>query len=538
MIDVVILAAGSIKDKIYFLKYVFASPALIPVNSRALAAYVIDFYLQSQEKCRIHLVINSSDALIVQKELCNYSNDIDYVFVEKSRGVVDTLRIALRNINSKDQVIINVVTTIPASLPAMDEVLISDKLARNRNWSSIVPDSSAVKFMSKQAMSENEGYAFTGVFRLHVEHLARAVESINDYGDLLSVVSAVHSVHPLIFRKTHWIDCGHETNYYRAKQQLITSRSINAVQINGETGVITKSSLHKDKLRNEVNYILMLPKEVAVYFPRILGGYQEQDGRGSFDMEYYGYPTLAELMLYWDLDLGFWDEIFSGLTVVLEHFRKHPYSIGISAFMDFYFKKTQDRIAEFRNRTSYEWAGLFNDTLVINGTEYSNYNVIRSRIEERIRSLYKEQDFCIMHGDFCFNNILYDLNSGILRLIDARGSFGNSCVGIYGDFKYDLAKLTHSVIGGYDFIVNGSFRLSADRNCFTYAINVRDTVGYLADRNRELIRRFGFKESDMLFLIGLLFVSMCPIHQDAPRRQAVMYLHGIKYLNETLEADE
>ena len=140
-----------------------------------------------------------------------------------------------------------------------------------------------------------------------------------------------------------------------------------------------------------------------------------------------------------------------------------------------------------------------------------------------------------MHGDFCFNNILYDLNSGILRLIDARGSFGESCVGIYGDIKYDLAKLTHSVIGGYDFIVNGGFHLSADRNQYIYTINFRDTTAYLTSLNRKLIQQFGFKESDILFLVGLLFVSMCPIHQDDPRRQAVMYLHGIKYINETLE---
>ena len=52
------------------------------------------------------------------------------------------------------------------------------------------------------------------------------------------------------------------------------------------------------------------------------------------------------------------------------------------------------------------------------------------------------------HGDLCLSNILacYD---GNVRFIDPRGSDS-----IWLDEYYDMAKLSQSIMGGYDFIIN------------------------------------------------------------------------------------
>ena len=68
-------------------------------------------------------------------------------------------------------------------------------------------------------------------------------------------------------------------------------------------------------------------------------------------------------------------------------------------------------------------------------------------LERAVASLSREGPGSIMHGDFCLSNILYDLRSRICKLLDPRGSFGAS--GIYGDPRYDVAKLYHSVYGLY-----------------------------------------------------------------------------------------
>jgi hypothetical protein len=141
-----------------------------------------------------------------------------------------------------------------------------------------------------------------------------------------------------------------------------------------------------------------------------------------------------------------------------------------------------------------------------------------------------------MHGDFCFSNILYDLPSGIVRLIDARGSFGDRCVGIYGDRKYDLAKLKHSAEYGYDFIVNGLFEVNGNGRSFDYSLATRTCATTVAGLARDLVEDLSVSNADIDLLTSLLFLSMGPLHSEAPSRQLVMYLHGLQLLTRCLEA--
>jgi hypothetical protein len=55
------------------------------------------------------------------------------------------------------------------------------------------------------------------------------------------------------------------------------------------------------------------------------------------------------------------------------------------------------------------------------------------------------------HGDPCFSNILYSKSNQYLKLIDARG--GASVETLFTDPYYDVAKLSHSVLGGRSVLV-------------------------------------------------------------------------------------
>jgi hypothetical protein len=244
-------------------------------------------------------------------------------------------------------------------------------------------------------------------------------------------------------------------------------------------------------------------------------------------------------MLHWNLKDFSWERIFDVLFYIMDKFTSHSYSIGVNAFKKFYLEKHYERLNLFqlqlRNNVKLSQI-LFDDSIYINNKNYKNISLLNSEIENRLIKLYDENDFCIMHGDFCFNNILYDLKSNIIRLIDARGSFGDSCKGIYGDQKYDLAKITHSAIGRYDFLVNNLFNLNInyDTKKFEYNIVQRNNYSSIVKYNKKLISTCGYVEKDILFLVGLLFISMCPLHNDDIERQIVMYLHGIKFINKNL----
>ena len=61
------------------------------------------------------------------------------------------------------------------------------------------------------------------------------------------------------------------------------------------------------------------------------------------------------------------------------------------------------------------------------------------------------------HGDLCFSNILYQRHANILRMIDPKGAKEEE--DIWTDPWYDLAKLSHSICGRYDFFNSGLYRV-------------------------------------------------------------------------------
>jgi hypothetical protein len=162
-------------------------------------------------------------------------------------------------------------------------------------------------------------------------------------------------------------------------------------------------------------------------------------------------------------------------------------------------------------------AGAYDDAeLKLDGSLCRSFNTLAGDIEARVRSLYDEGHFCVMHGDFCFNNILYDLHGGIVRLIDPRGSFGDKCPGIFGDCKYDLAKLAHSGIGRYDYLVNGLFSLSGWSTAFELRFNRQPVHNRVAALTESLFIQRGFALKDILFTRAALRLDGPP----APRKPA------------------
>jgi hypothetical protein len=173
--------------------------------------------------------------------------------------------------------------------------------------------------------------------------------------------------------------------------------------------------------------------------------------------------------------------------------------------------------------------------ITVNGRVCRPFAALTSEFQSWLASMYRDRDFCVMHGDFCFSNILYDMPSGIVRLIDPRGSFGEQCVGIYGDQKYDLAKLAHSAVYGYDFLVNGLYSVKQAGSTIEYSLATRECGPLVASLTRELIADLGYDSDEIALLTSLLFLSMCPLHSEDSTRQLTMYVHGLLLFNSCLE---
>ena len=118
------------------------------------------------------------------------------------------------------------------------------------------------------------------------------------------------------------------------------------------------------------------------------------------------------------------------------------------------------------------------------------------------------------HGDPCFSNILFDRRIGLLRLVDPRGA--RTLEEAWMHPLYDLAKFTHSALGGYDFVNNDPFECALDEG-LRLALSLHD--GGPPTWCRDAVRdRLGGE----LFVVRAyelsLFMSMLPLHRDHPRK--------------------
>jgi hypothetical protein len=136
----------------------------------------------------------------------------------------------------------------------------------------------------------------------------------------------------------------------------------------------------------------------------------------------------------------------------------------------------------------------------------------------------------LLHGDFCFSNILYDGRAGRLRVIDPRGLDAEQKISAAGDLRYDIAKLHHSAIGQYDSIVAGHYEL-ARHGPLDFDLSLPDTPTTRIVAASFSARRFAGLTPDQAAAhpLGiLLFLSMLPLHADDPARQTALLANALR----------
>lgn len=93
--------------------------------------------------------------------------------------------------------------------------------------------------------------------------------------------------------------------------------------------------------------------------------------------------------------------------------------------------------------------------IVVNGKRCRNVYFHKRQLEKRLEKL-KCSSFVFIHGDCTFSNLMIRENGNPV-LIDPRGYFGYT--ELFGDERYDWAKLYYSIIGNYDMFNLGKFQL-------------------------------------------------------------------------------
>jgi hypothetical protein len=327
-----------------------------------------------------------------------------------------------------------------------------------------------------------------------------------------------------------WLDVGNPDRQADSQVSLLQKREFNELVIDPVLGTIQKTSRNQAKFRDEINYLRLLPPDLSVLFPRLLNFSLGWD-KLSMTMEYYGYPSLAEVFLYHQLDPAIWERVFAHLhDIIAKAFLRYPQPIAREAVADMYLHKTRQRLKDLNGDASLKALRDHRGAIIINGRTCQPIDALWPRIEQDTAKLAENPIGCVIHGDLCFSNILYDLRSQICKFVDPRGSFGE--VGIFGDVRYDVAKLYHSVFGLYDFITNDLFQVHVDGNDVQLDIRTRQHKQILERFDKVFFAPGRFDRREILLITGLIFLSIPALHYDSPSRQLAMYVRALQIFAE------
>lgn len=333
----------------------------------------------------------------------------------------------------------------------------------------------------------------------------------------------------------NWIDVGHYEKYVKAQTKVAT-RYFNFIEIDDMRGVLKKSSQNKEKLINEISWYLKIPKQLQYLLPRIYD-YSLDFESPYVKMEFYGYRTMHEFLLYGELPDSMWREIFSKLLFAFKDMQTYRINGRTSeinaAVKEMYVEKTLKRFSTLQKDTRFNI--FFTQNIKVNGKQCHSLNEIEKLLPELVQRLLvddAEKFFSIIHGDLCFPNILIEETYKFIRLVDPRGKFG--AFDIYGDSRYDLAKLLHTLEGKYDCIIEDMFSVESNATQVDYKI----LMDY-SKVNRIFWEIFGEMFENQLQAIRLiestLFLSMIPLHSNSFKRQLVMLATGVELFETVLQ---
>jgi dTDP-glucose pyrophosphorylase len=541
---VLIPAAGRVAEGVMALSNI-GCPAMVPVAGRPVIHWTLR-YLRSLGLRRFIIAVSRRGMFVEDFVDCTFGQDCEISFlVPKSTGGVGQTVFELAEQAQGDAALIVLGDTHFRF--ADPSILLTDELAvlvqnvdDSYRWCTAETNDERIVTALHDKEPDLPGplealvgvYYFPRLDELRSEAQGAVEESAQNgkRTELADILNNVASKRPIrAVTAGDWLDCGNPDRQASSHRTLLQKREFNDLSIDSVLGTVTKRSRHVEKFLDEINYLRLLPPELAVLFPRVIG-YSTDWQDPWLTLEYYGYPTLAEVFVFENVDPGIWEQVFVHLReILLQGFMQHRRPLAPGVLQEMYLGKTRKRLENMQAPDELLALVQHAGTVTVNGREVANMPALWGRLEAEVERLAETVQGTVVHGDLCLSNILYDMRSRICKLLDPRGSFG--AAGIYGDPRYDVAKLYHSIYGLYDFITNDLFHVSIDGTRIDLDIRSRRSHRQIQERFEKVFFA-EFDRREILLITGLLFASMPALHYDAPRRQLAMYARSLEIFGE------
>lgn len=306
------------------------------------------------------------------------------------------------------------------------------------------------------------------------------------------------------------------------------TRHFNEVQI--DTYFYTKRSTDKRKMLAEYSFYNFVPESMRPWLIQPFD-YQDEGERASYKMMRY---YLADAALQWvhgafesDTFEPFVERILFFLASRPQQLRNKEdvACVAKKLFVD----KLKERVREF---LSIERGRGINDLVKSAAPRLELNNQVERylRLYDRHQKSFEQPYLVVGHGDPCFSNILYDQQRYLLKLIDPKGAISQD--EIWTHPLYDLCKISHSVMGDYDFINNGLYEVGFTEESALKLNLTQNDMSSLKQLFLKSIVAQGYNAKSMRLGEASLFLSMLPLHIDHPKKIMAFLVTAGKILDE------
>lgn len=355
-------------------------------------------------------------------------------------------------------------------------------------------------------------------------------------GDYLNFLKEYTSVGNIEFEKENVTEINYFMDLAEYDNLLIyisggfDSRFFNSLE--GDKYIVTKKSKDKLKMEKEYKYYWLLPEEMKSWMVMPYN-FKDHGDYASYTMERM---PMTDIAIRWTHEAIDEKEFRHIMDKIFYFFSIRPQrDISKDEFEkmqdEIYIKKVENRVENLKKLEQYKNLKL----LIQSGTEYNSIDDI---IEEYKKLYYyakkkyikdKRYKFVIGHGDVFFANMLYSKEINLLRLIDPKGCLKEE--ELWTDQYYDIAKLSHSICGNYDFFNVDAFSIELDKN-MKFNLNINFDNKKYVEIFKEYLNKYGFEYNLIRIYEASLFLSMLPLHIDNPHKVFGFILNAINIIKE------
>ena len=325
------------------------------------------------------------------------------------------------------------------------------------------------------------------------------------------------------------VDIGKIGNFIQCVTGNFDSRYFNSLKGNEYT--LVKSSADKKKIKAEYQFYHLLPEDMKFWFVMPFD-YKESEKEASYTMERLHMTDLAIKWVHGSMDEAEFEELMDKYFYFFSH--RHEKKCSKEEYRkisdELYVRKVRDRLERLKGLKEYKKIeSLLSSTGTSSVDDLADkYFSLKEKIEKKCS--YPEK-LVIGHGDPCFANTLYNKSTKTLKFIDPRGALSEE--ELWTNPYYDIAKLSHSVCGRYDFFNNALFDIRINEHFAPELELPFDNTPYMEIFKRKLSES-GFDYLSVRIYEASLFLSMLPLHMDNPLK-VLGFILNVKQLLEDIE---